>query len=89
MANTTHNTSLCTFLVPRDSQPSRCRGCGAVVYWITTPRGKKMPVDTRAEGGLTPLPDRDGRGVSHFATCPNAEAFRRRRVARGQRERRP
>lgn len=26
-----------------------CRGCGALVYWITMPSGKKMPVNRGRE----------------------------------------
>lgn len=66
------------FVVPRDTEASKCRGCGALVFWIVTAKGKKMPVDTRVDGGLEPLRDRDGRGLSHFATCPKADRFRRR-----------
>jgi len=42
-----------------------CRSCDAPIAWCTTPRGKRAPID------------RDG--VSHFATCPQAEAWRRRK----------
>lgn len=44
--------------------PARCRSCGAVVLWCTTPAGKRAPVN------------RDG--VSHFATCPQASDWRKR-----------
>lgn len=70
------------FTVPRDTEATTCRGCGGIVFWITTRKGAKMPVDTRVDGGLEPLRDRDGRGLSHFATCPKADQFRRRRGAR-------
>lgn len=43
--------------------PSRCRSCGAPVRWTVTAKGKRMPVD----------PD----GTSHFATCPQADGWRR------------
>jgi len=50
---------------------TRCRGCGAPIVWRRTEAGKWQPVN----------PD----GVAHFATCPEAEGFRRlvrrRRVA--------
>lgn len=44
---------------------SSCRSCGATVFWIVTPRGRKMPVD--------------GDGTSHFASCPHAAEHRRAR----------
>jgi hypothetical protein len=40
-----------------------CRGCDARIAWYMTRSGKRAPLD------------RDG--ASHFATCPNAERFRR------------
>lgn len=42
-----------------------CRTCGAQVAWCRTPAGKPAPVN----------PD----GVSHFATCPQADQHRRSR----------
>jgi len=46
----------------------RCRAeaCRAVVLWAHTPAGRHMPLD------------RDG--AAHFATCPEAERFRRKRA---------
>lgn len=41
-----------------------CRSCGAPIAWCQTPKGKRAPID------------RDG--GSHFATCPSADAWRRR-----------
>jgi hypothetical protein len=41
-----------------------CRSCRAPILWCTTPAGKKAPVN------------RDG--TSHFATCPEANSWRRR-----------
>jgi hypothetical protein len=43
----------------------RCRSCAAPVMWCMTHRGKRAPID------------RDG--TNHFATCPNAAAWRHRR----------
>ena len=73
------------FVIPRDTSPAPCKGCGAMVYWIRTRKGKLMPVDTRVDGGLEPMRDRDGRGLSHFATCPKADRFRNRRASGGVR----
>lgn len=47
----------------------KCRSCGARVMWVKTPAGKYMPVDVATD-------------VSHFATCPQAGAWRRSREAR-------
>jgi len=45
---------------------SRCRGCGAPIAWARTFAGRSAPLD------------RDG--TNHFATCPDAERFRRIRT---------
>lgn len=42
-----------------------CRSCAAPVMWATTRSGAKNPIN----------PD----GVSHFATCPQASSWRRRK----------
>jgi hypothetical protein len=42
-----------------------CRGCGALVLWVTTRAGKRMPLDQD--------------GTSHFATCALADTFRKPR----------
>lgn len=72
-----------------------CRSCGASVVWATTIRGKAMPVDVAAtaegnvalspRGELPPLAtvvqnsNGDLLHTSHFATCPEAGKWRRRR----------
>lgn len=45
--------------------PGVCRGCGADIYWVTTKAGKKAPFTAAA--------------LSHFADCPAAERFRKRK----------
>jgi hypothetical protein len=52
-----------TFPVPAGTKRSSCRTCSAPVFWIVTPRGKRMPVDPG--------------GVSHFETCAQADEHRR------------
>ena len=62
-----------------------CRGCQARVEWVTTVKGRHMPIDWP----LTPLvvSERlDGSFVtridaaqSHFVTCPEADSFRKKR----------
>lgn len=49
--------------------PGRCRSCGAVVLWVETQGGKRMPVDYP--------PDESSLVESHFATCPQAKEWRR------------
>jgi len=70
--------------------------CQKPIYWILHPRTKRPhPVDCEVEGGSLPSinpdkdqiglfdggkPGHDGRGVSHFETCPDAASFRRGHV---------
>lgn len=57
----------------RYAGPGVCRrnliGCRREIMWCTTERGHRMPVD--------PEPDEDGIYTSHWATCPQADRFRR------------
>jgi len=48
-----------------------CAGenCGEVILWVRTPKGALMPIDL-------PIPD-DAPATSHFASCVDAESFRR------------
>lgn len=46
------------------SDQEKCRSCGALVTWALQKSGKYMPID----------PD----GTSHFATCPQANQWRKR-----------
>lgn len=72
------------FEVPAGTDQVACKGCGAPVYWILTKNKKHMQVDCHAGAGCqTPTSERPGSGVSHFATCPKAEAFRTPRHAPG------
>jgi len=52
------------FKILLDANPTECRGCKALIYWIK-PKEKLMPVN----------PD----GTSHFSNCPNAKEFRRKK----------
>jgi hypothetical protein len=70
---------------------SVCRSCGAEIRWSITETGKRIPLDPDpSPTGNIRLDfttahvlraDDDYQGpryVSHFATCPNASAHRRR-----------
>lgn len=61
---------------------SYCRSCGAEILWITTPNEKKMPVNAALTRIITIDHDERQVGsaaghVSHFATCPKADAWRK------------
>jgi hypothetical protein len=69
-------------------RPMPCRGCGALVHWVRTVHGRYMPVDFgRADGGTIRVSGGTahvvgplyGRRTSHFATCPAAAEFRRKK----------
>ena len=56
-------------LLSQVGTPAYCKGCGAQIFFVTsTKTGKTMPYN----------PD----GLSHFATCPKAEDFRKQGVRR-------
>jgi hypothetical protein len=66
---------------------SACRSCGAPVEWAETSRGTRMPFDPPiiTVPALMPvfidgriLEDVDPATVSHFASCPDAQDWRRR-----------
>jgi hypothetical protein len=40
-----------------------CRGCSAIIWWVTTKTGRAAPYNAD--------------GTSHFATCPKSDEFRR------------
>ena len=70
-----------------------CKGCGAEILWLKTMTGKTMPVDIPPEKRIVIIYDRvigEERGevkdsyVSHFATCPQADAFRKKEKADGK-----
>lgn len=66
-------------LLEMDEGLPQCSGCGATIKWVTTEAGRPTPLDPKPktfvlnEGkyqvGFTP----------HWATCPNADEFRRKR----------
>ncbi len=72
---------------PMNAEIAKCDGpdCGANIYWVTTVRGAKMPLDAKPVRVLVPargnMTDRHYTTVTawvpHWATCPNREAFKR------------
>lgn len=67
--------------VPAGTQPGQCKApaCKAVIYWIVTGSGARMPVDCEEVGGFEPEPSAAGRGVAHWGTCADPEFFRRKK----------
>ena len=57
------------WLASIDKRGTRCTTCGAACYWGRTNTGSKMLLDADLV---------DGRFVSHFATCPDADKHRKR-----------
>ena len=56
-----------------DPCPTTCRACGAQIAFVRTAAGRQAPMNVE-DGFVT--------GVSHFATCPQANRFTRRRIAK-------
>jgi hypothetical protein len=48
--------------IPPGAKPSRCKGCGGVVYWVKTEKGKDMIVDVD--------------GVPHWGACRARDDFK-------------
>jgi hypothetical protein len=66
---------------------NKCRGCGADIIWVTTDRGRTMPLDAKPEKRFVIDVFIDGKAhraelvdtyISHFATCPRADEFRKK-----------
>lgn len=54
----------CDLIIDR----GRCKACRQVIYWSSTMAGKKMPI----------CQDDKGNFISHFASCPKADFFRKK-----------
>lgn len=51
---------------------TRCRGCGdSMEFWLT-PKGRNIP--------MNPMPFVESPAVSHYASCPKAKAFRKKKT---------
>ena len=57
---------------------NQCRTCHADIVWLKTEAGKNMPVDAdTVDEGDTEFDNE--RHVSHFATCKDANKWRKER----------
>ena len=57
---------------------AKCKSCGADIIWIEMQSGKKMPCNSEK----TTIVTEDGKTITgyipHWATCPNAQNFKKR-----------
>jgi hypothetical protein len=56
----------------------KCKSCGKEIVYLRTAAGKIMPVDRETTDAADEYFDQE-RHTSHFATCPDAERFRKKR----------
>lgn len=62
---------------------SKCKSCGADIVWIRMESGKQNPCDLAWVTMITVNGELVQGRLSHFATCPDANAWRdRHREAR-------
>ena len=66
---------------------TKCKACGKEIIFLRTAKGRNMPTDweslpsadqRNASEGIPPMFDAKRGHISHFATCPKAEKFRRK-----------
>lgn len=55
----------------------RCKSCGAAITWVVTNGGKRMPLNPERRTVVTDAGAVVTGRESHFATCPQADAWRR------------
>lgn len=54
-----------------------CKACGQAIVFLTTSKGKQIPVNADSHNGSDHFFDRS-RHVAHFSNCTNPERFRKR-----------
>lgn len=69
---------------------ARCKACDAPIIWAETENGNRIPLDAKSEKrfvlgregswGDTKVAAMKDTYTSHFATCPNANDFRKKKV---------
>jgi hypothetical protein len=55
---------------------AKCKSCGKEIFWSETKNGKAMPIE------LVSL----ARWNTHYATCPAADSFRKRKITKEMEE---
>lgn len=68
------------YAIPAGTRLSTCSAntCQKPIYWILTGNQKRMPIDTNVPDGKAPTGSDPGQGVPHWATCPEAQSFKRK-----------
>lgn len=63
--------------VPAGTPRKHCRNdaCKMPGFWIKTPKGSALLIDCDVPGGVRPLSDVPGKGISHFLTCKDPKPF--------------
>lgn len=61
---------------------NKCAGCGAEIKWIKTKTGSRMPVNAELKTIVTENGEIVRGYESHFATCPKADSFRKKKLRR-------
>jgi hypothetical protein len=56
---------------------ANCAGCGAEIEFVKTPTGNLIPVDLKYIMVITDEGKAVRGRISHFATCPQADRFRK------------
>jgi hypothetical protein len=56
----------------------QCRSCQAAIIWFKSATGKNVPIDASSVQPGDQVLD-TSRHISHFATCPDADKFRRKK----------
>lgn len=57
---------------------TKCKGCGREIQWIVTKKNNKAaPFDMQPHTITTPEGETHTGFISHFATCPVAQRFRK------------
>ncbi len=59
-------------------EPKVCKECKAQIRWIKTKNLKWMPVDPKLTTIITLEGETIGGYSPHWATCPNANSFRKK-----------
>lgn len=66
---------------------ARCRSCGAPIIWVVTENGRRIPLDADSERRFVIRDSIQAKGPrlalvrptyqTHFATCPQADQWRK------------